>query len=357
VKGHNVILFVPGLFGSTLVEESSGDLYFQTFGQALWGNTLALNGDKLGIEDAKGLRAGGILESVTIIPGIYSADAYGESVRYLQTTFGQNTIILPFFYDWRDENIKAVQALGKEVRALKTAGAKKIAIVGHSLGGIITSFYLRYGEQELPRIQETWEGTKYVDAVVVAGTPYRGTIAAYRDLLYGTKVGISKSQLNAVTLGSFPSYYHFLPPIEDYPDVFKAENWPKWKMGLFANIENINSESIQARSIYTEKHLKNGLMFNTLLREKLKKPALAKTPFLSLIGRGHSTLAGVKENTQWITSEEGDGLVTVASALPIQAFKEALTLKHLSMPLEHRGMFTEESVQKEVTQFLRENGF
>lgn len=356
VTGKNVVVFVPGLFGSALSDAASGERVFQTFGQALWGGSLALNGPSLGISGTRELQAECLLESVSIL-GLYSADGYGESVRYLQKEFGSNARIIPFYYDWREDDLKGVQKLGTLVRSLRNAGAKRIALVGHSLGGILISFYLRYGQQELTGIKENWDGAKLVDAAVIAGSPFKGTLAAYRDLLQGTKVGLASTPLSALALGSFPSYYQFLPPIEQYPDVYKPENWKTWKMGLYSDTNECSTEHLIARDRFTEKSLKNGLLFNTLLRAKTKSALKKKIPYLAISGTGFKTLIGVKNNKEWETSKEGDGLVTIESALPPEAFKNSLYFTHHVLPLEHRGMFTAKVLQEKVTAFLKAQGF
>lgn len=209
---NKVIIFVPGLYGTALADKKTGERVFQTFGQALWGSIpLALSGAELGIPDAREIRPDGLLDQVSVVPLLYSIDAYGDSVDYLQREFGAEARVVAFSYDWRRDNTEAVQALGREVRKQREQGATSVALVGHSLGGILIGFYLRYGEQELGNAVETWEGTKTVDAVVIAGSPFHGAMAAFHDLLNGTSAGYAKTPLGALSLGSFPSYYEFLP--------------------------------------------------------------------------------------------------------------------------------------------------
>ena len=205
--------------------------------------------------------------------------------------------------------------------------------------------------------KETWEGAKQVDLAVIAGTPFRGTLAAFRDLLHGTKVGLASKPLSAVALGSFPSYYEFLPPVQTYPELYKIENWQKWKMGLFSNTEDCTLEKLGARKTYTENNIKNGLKFNALLREEYKKPNANPIPYLAIVGTGYKTWSAVKDYSHWETNTEGDGLVTVESALVPTAYKRALRLEQITFNLEHRGMFTEKAVQEKVTAFLNGNGF
>src|SRR5688500_18663845 len=80
LAGKNVIIFVPGLYGSALVDDSTATRRFLTFSEAIWGHKpLALRGDQLGIAGALSLREDGLLNSVSILPYVYSIDAYGDS--------------------------------------------------------------------------------------------------------------------------------------------------------------------------------------------------------------------------------------------------------------------------------------
>jgi hypothetical protein len=90
------------------------------------------------------------------------------------------------------------------------------------------------------------------------------------------------------------------------------------------------------------------------------KPAPKRTPVLAITATGVPTLSGaVLQGDKWIFEkrEDGDGLVTVASALPPEAFTSTLNVTHISLAMPHRGMFTQRSLQDKVTPFLVEHGF
>jgi pimeloyl-ACP methyl ester carboxylesterase len=87
---------------------------------------------------------------------------------------------------------------------MRISGAKRVHLVGHSLGGVIARWYI----QELG-------GEKHVDHCVTIGTPHHGTFAAYlgvgpaaRDMRPGSEVierlekGFAKSKVMYVNLYS-----------------------------------------------------------------------------------------------------------------------------------------------------------
>ncbi len=365
VKGKKVIVFVPGLYGSALSDED-GDRVFQTFGQGLWGTIpLAFEGERFGIEGARRLSASGILDRVSIIPGIYSVDGYGGSVEAIR--MGRETQVIPFYYDWRQDCVLAVGKLHQEILKLKEAGVESIALVGHSLGGLLIAYFLRYGSQPAESAQETWEGVNLVDGVVVASSPFRGSLQAFYDLRYGTAVGFAKTPLNALSLGSFATFFQFLPPessaiylgIQKEP-VYALENWKRWKLGLFSNLMGASELQMKEREVFTQKWLKQGPLFSKMLNAKRGKGPSRKIPMLSMIGKGERTLAKARLNgEQWAFDqfEDGDGLVTLHSAELPAAYSEHLTVEKKSYPMAHRGVFTLKSIQEEAHQFLLSHGF
>jgi len=94
---------------------------------------------------------------------------------------------------------------GKHIEdVMRISGAKRVHVVGHSLGGVIARWYI----QELG-------GERHVDHCVTIGTPHHGTVAAYlgpgpaaRDMRPGSDViqrlerGFSKSKVKYVNLYS-----------------------------------------------------------------------------------------------------------------------------------------------------------
>ncbi len=379
VKNRKVILFIPGLYGTALAREADGARVFQTLGQGLWGKIpLALEGNELGIQGAVNLRADGVLDRVTIVPFLYSVDGYGGSVDYLSRVFGERTKIIAFSYDWRQDNIKAVRALAQQVRDLRGAGATSIALVGHSLGALIAAYYLRYGDQETEGATETWAGAQQVEAAVLAGAPFHGSMTAFHDFLKGTAVGFAKTPLAAESIGSFPSFYQFLPhadaatfvskdfvPLGD--SIYRVENWNTWKAGLFSNFETVDPVTREKRIEYTKRGLRTGRNFSALMIKPSSVCSSRPIPVLVGAGMGAKTLGrAMWTGTNWRFSdssskeqtllEDGDGLVTsVSSSLPTAY--HCLGVERAAFNMEHRGMFTRSDVQARVTAFLEKGGF
>jgi pimeloyl-ACP methyl ester carboxylesterase len=141
------IIFVPGYYGSYLNRFEDNKRVWFTLGQALWGDqTLARSEDDINIHGAVPLKVDGVFNSISLIPGILSIDIYGKIITSLEEGFRGKANIVAFAYDWRQDITHSAQQLAQLVDSLYSRGAPKVAIVSHSMGGLITSYYLLYGK-------------------------------------------------------------------------------------------------------------------------------------------------------------------------------------------------------------------
>ena len=124
-------------------------------------------------------------------------------------------------YDWR----QPVVELGRELAArLRSTDAARLAIVGHSMGGLVARIAL--AQPSLPHIER----------VVLLGTPNCGSFAAVQ-ALRGTYAVVRKvarlagnasaESLTTQVFSSFPSLYDLLPEGEGTRiDLFDPQHWP-----------------------------------------------------------------------------------------------------------------------------------
>ena len=211
IKRDSAIILVPGYYGTRLVRENDGHIIWISASEALFGRqplTLPLPG--LELTNTTELRPDGILDTVRVIPLMYSVDVYGSLLDELRSSYNYRADVIPFTYDWRGDLMEAVQSLDTLIRQLQTEGKHDIAIVAHSLGGLIVSYYLRYGTQEVESAVETWEGSQRVSAVVMAGVPFLGVMNSFRNMNFGVSVKLNTSMLTSEAYASFPSSYYTL---------------------------------------------------------------------------------------------------------------------------------------------------
>lgn len=132
-----------------------------------------------------------------------------------------------FDYDWRrsnDENAallhayildrkKYVEQKRKELYGIEED--VQFDIVAHSMGGLLTRYMLRYGDQpmgedgELPELN--WAGAKLVRKAVLIGTPNAGSVYSLTQLIDGATFVPLYPTYAAAILGTYPSVYQLLP--------------------------------------------------------------------------------------------------------------------------------------------------
>ena len=167
--------------------------------------------------------------------------------------------LFQFSYDWRRDLQENAAKLGQFIKAKRKYLQEqykalygiddydvKFDIIGHSMGGLVTRYYARYGEQELPKLDEKikvpWTGAKYVDRIIILGTPNAG----YLDTLFETVNGPALPIFPKVLLSTWMTYYQMLPSQSTKSvvlesnrkkavDLFDVNTWIKYKWGLAAD--------------------------------------------------------------------------------------------------------------------------
>ena len=184
VAGRPPVVLVPSLFGSRLVDER---------GLGLWGTTreLFLHGDR-GRED--GVRATGLVEGLTVIPGLWAHDIYGGMVRFLERIGGYRRGVDLFVldYDWRAGVVAGARALAGLVRQVVGSRDEAVDLLAVSSGGLVARYYLAHGGIDLTtdggnaggeaRGEARGEGVR---RVVYVGTPQDGSFHVLYAIAHG----------------------------------------------------------------------------------------------------------------------------------------------------------------------------
>jgi len=191
---RDVVICLPGITGSVLKKDgrdvwniSGGAVInaLRTLGRSI--QDLKLEDDPPDVDDlGDGITAPEVIRDVHLIPGIWKIDGYTKMLRSIEETFdvtrGKNLFEFP--YDWRRDNRVAARRLQREGRRWleawrSSSGASdaKLVLVGHSMGGLISRYYL-----------ECLDGWRDTRALVTFGTPYRGSVNALDPLVNGKKI-------------------------------------------------------------------------------------------------------------------------------------------------------------------------
>jgi hypothetical protein len=259
-----------------------------------------------------------------------------------------------FDYDWRLDNIENAKRLKKFIEEKREyilgeyqkRGIKKddvkFDIVAHSMGGLLTRYFLMYGDEDLPedgsKPEVTWAGAEYVEKVIIVGTPNAGAIGAVETLVMGRDIGPFLPKYEPAIIGTFPSLYQQLPRtrhgvVADENgvrlDLTNPEVWISLGWGLADPTQDEVlgwllpdvSDPAKRREIaidHLKKSLKRGMEFQEAIDTPAKPPQGLKLYLIA--GDAVLTGSGLKVDSATGKIEvsaysPGDGTVTRASAL------------------------------------------
>ncbi|MEE8260579.1 MAG: hypothetical protein V3R14_06215 [Nitrospinaceae bacterium] len=282
---RNPVIVIPGLLGSKLVDQDTGDRVWGAFGlgQVDPNTPTGARQFALPMETGKSLKElrdhvkpDGALDRVVVnflgIPlelnayfnilqtlgvggyrdeqlGVAGAIDYGED----------HYTCFQFAYDWRRDIVESAKQLDHFIKTRtqyvqmeieKRFGIKmvkvKFDLVAHSMGGLVARYYLRYGGADLPEDGSlpklTWAGAKHVDHLVIIGTPNAGSMVSLHDLIHGASINSLFPRYPAAVLSTMPSMYELLPRGRHFPllrvdgqpvaDLFDPELWKSQQWGL-----------------------------------------------------------------------------------------------------------------------------
>jgi pimeloyl-ACP methyl ester carboxylesterase len=210
----DLVILLPGITGSVLASKSGKDVWAPSLGvawRALTSLGKSITGLELAADDADdGVVATRLVPDVSIVPGLIKLDGYtriAESLcKRLELEEGKNFRAFP--YDWRRDNRRTAAMLESQAmdwlarwRAESGNPKAKLVLVGHSMGGLISRWFV-----------ECLGGWQHTRALVTLGTPHRGALNAVGFIENGMKKGIGPFGLDlSPLLRSFTSVYQLLP--------------------------------------------------------------------------------------------------------------------------------------------------
>ena len=294
------VIFIPGFYGTRLVQASDGKVVWISASQAVFGSqTAARTG--LAVPGAIELAPGSLLDRVPVLPGIYGLDVYGDFLDDLRANLGSDSQIHLFGYDWREDYFQAVKKLARLVDQLKSQGATSIALVAHSLGGLIASYYLRYGDQVPEDAVETWQGARHIDKVVMAAVPFKGSMTAFRNMKHGAKFGLNYTLIKPHAFASFTSSYqlqpiyqpvlldHELEPLSH--SLSDSDLWRQHGWGFLQPTAEVSQDMMDNRMSFVQHALRRGKMLSERLHAPLGKLPEITTNLLYAFATSHATIA------------------------------------------------------------------
>jgi pimeloyl-ACP methyl ester carboxylesterase len=215
-------VIVPGILGSELLRRDGTHVWLN-LGNAFGSHDLSLP-LRLPLSDSRDeLVPGGLLGFNAVLPRLFGFEEYADLLGLLREAGLRDVSESDgvagyhiFGYDWRRDIVESARRLHDALEALAERRGDPEArfnLVGHSMGGLVARYYLRYGTAEPDDdAPVTWAGARRVRHLLVVATPNAGSIPALDTLLNGTRVGFSSTTLSATVVAGMPSMYQLLPP-------------------------------------------------------------------------------------------------------------------------------------------------
>jgi pimeloyl-ACP methyl ester carboxylesterase len=320
-KMSDLIVVLPGIAGSVLKKDgktvwgySSGTIAraLLTLGSSIEVD-LALPGDDPTVDDlGDGIVAEALMPDLHLLPGIWKIDGYGRIAEAIKSAFevaeGRNFFTFP--YDWRRDNRVAARRLQRAAqnwlaswRQASGNPAAKLILIGHSMGGLVSRYYL-----------ECLEGWRDTRALVTFGTPYRGSLNALNGLANGIRKG--RIDLSAMAR-QFTALYQLLPIYECYD----PGDGGLVRVGETAGIPNVDPEKAAAALAF-HREIEAAVEAN----EQLAEYRAGRYAIHPVVGVAQETNQSARRNGEKVTMLrtykgtllDGDGTVPQVSAIPLE---------------------------------------
>jgi pimeloyl-ACP methyl ester carboxylesterase len=252
------VILIHGILGARLRDKKTGkEVWPSGMGSILFDNyeDLALSIDPVTLQPAPSP-----LEAYAITSSAAGKDYYGEIIRtlanaggYIAGTPGESALdqqprYYVFYYDWRQDNVQSARRLGDLIKQIRSDYGNpdlKVDIVAHSMGSLITRYFMRYGYVDVLDDNEfpvNNYGSSRVRKVILLGTPNLGSVSAIQGFLLGYKIGLRS--IRTEVLVTMPSAYQLFPhPIHDSlilangtvldRDLFDIEIWRAFEWSIF----------------------------------------------------------------------------------------------------------------------------
>jgi len=261
------VIFIHGVLGSKLKDvDTEQDLWPGPVSRLLFHDyadiAYDINPETLSPKPSKAF-------AYEISDGAAGKDFYGKIVRTLSDTGGyklskvgepvdpKHKNYYVFHYDWRQDNVISAGQLAdfiEQIRLDYQNPKLKVDIVAHSMGGLITRYYMRYGKQDVVGDNDFDQkldmyGAERVRRVILLGTPNLGSVKTLNLFITGVDIGFN--EIGTETLASMPSLYQLFPhPLVEW--IVKSDGKPLkrdlFDVGLWRSFEwSIFDPKVRAR--------------------------------------------------------------------------------------------------------------
>ncbi|MEN1729715.1 MAG: hypothetical protein AAGJ52_14870, partial [Pseudomonadota bacterium] len=251
------VIIVPGLMGTLLESPSQGEIWIGSLTDIAFSD---YRHARLGI-DPETLRADPGDVVPTEITGAFAGrDFYQPIIDTLEDVGGferaqagrptdpSGRYYYIFTYDWRLDNVESARKLSDLVEQIRIDHGRpdlEVDIIAHSMGGMITRYFLRYGGVDVTTNNDfpvNYHGDGRVRRILLLGTPNMGTVESMKAFIIGRQIGLRR--IPPEVMLTFPSFYQLFPhPLVDWlidingeaidVDPFDLSTWQQFGWSIF----------------------------------------------------------------------------------------------------------------------------
>lgn len=217
-------------------------------------------------------------------------------------------------YDWRKDNALAAQKLADLLEhAVTQNGATEISLIGHSMGGLVSRYYLESGEFD------GRPGFSSIRRLLTLGTPHRGAPLALSAAMGKEKrLFLNADQVQLLAKDPrYPALYQLLPPRSE------PFAWDEDQKAEFGEVDVYDSDIAKALGLSSE-NLQSALTFHSKL-DINKRPKYKGDPirYFFFVGTRQTTISSVNvlqigpgqyQVRKTELEDAGDGTVPIWSA-------------------------------------------
>ncbi|MFJ9368761.1 hypothetical protein ACIRRA_30645 [Nocardia sp. NPDC101769] len=314
----HLIVQLPGIGGSVLARDGRPvwDLAAAKIARAVCApDVVSLDGDDL--------EPVGLVDTMTVIPGLVAVSGYDGMIANLRRWFGPQLTVVDYLdgvpipaqtdvlrmpYDFRRSVTVAAQRLDRALAGTEAA-QRGVVVLAHSMGGLVArSWVADFG------------GGKMCRALITLGTPFRGAPKALDVLVNGLRLGGLRHPGATRVIREWPGAHELLP---QYPAVQITDRVCEPTDLAPELVRAAGDAGAGARFVARAREAAGVHDRMTALWQESEVPELV--PFYS---RGHATphWAGVAGGRLRVTAEDpswrgnvgwfGDGTVPMVSAIP-----------------------------------------
>jgi pimeloyl-ACP methyl ester carboxylesterase len=244
-RSQNPVILIHGIFGARLrTKDDNKEIWPGPLTKFLFGNL-----DSLALEiDAESLRpVEGDSEAYGLFGKFAGRDYYDQIWSALEEAggyaFGQpgqpNATnaqqFYVFIYDWRQDLVQTAAKLNRFINQIRRDYQDpdlKVDIVAHSMGALLTRYYLRYGSEDVlgaDTFRPNHVGAAKTRKVILLGAPNMGSISGLQLFMKGQKgQKFGLARLYPEILATMPSTYQLLPhPDRDWMITIDGKKWDR----------------------------------------------------------------------------------------------------------------------------------